>query len=161
MGVAGCGKSTLGRVVADHCGLPLLEGDDFHSDANRQKMARGEALTDADRTGWLAALCEQLRAHTRGVVLTCSALKRAYREQLRLAAPGLRFVFLEISENDAQARVSSRAGGHFFVASLVGSQFATLQSPAGEPGVLTVDAMAPLPHLQAQVSAWLTHRETA
>ena len=113
MGVAGCGKSTAGAAVAADLGLPLVEGDDFHSAASRDKMARGIALTDADRAQWLVVLGQQLAAHTQGVVLTCSALKRAYRDQLRQAAPGLRFVFLEISRESAQQRVSSR-GAHFF-----------------------------------------------
>jgi gluconokinase len=89
------------------------------------------------------------------VVLTCSALKRAYRERLRAAAPGLRFVFLDIPREEARARVAARAGTHFFSLSLVDSQFATLQSPAGEPGVLCVDARAPLAQLRRQVGDWL------
>jgi gluconokinase len=77
MGVAGCGKSSLGAAVAAAEALPLVEGDDFHSPASRDKMSRGVALTDADRAGWLDTLGEQLRAHPGGVVLTCSALKRS------------------------------------------------------------------------------------
>ena len=154
MGVAGCGKSSLGAAVAAAEGLPLVEGDDFHSAASRDKMARGVALTDADRAQWLATLGRELAGHPQGVVLTCSALKRAYREQLRAAAPGLRFVFLEIDRDAAQRRVAGR-GSHFFQASLVPSQFATLESPVGEPGVLRVDALEPLATLQRRVSAWL------
>lgn len=154
MGVAGCGKSTAGAAVAADLGLPLVEGDDFHSAASRDKMARGIPLTDADRAQWLVVLGQQLAAHAQGVVLTCSALKRAYRDQLRQAAPGLRFVFLDIPREAAQQRVSSR-GAHFFSATLVDSQFATLESPVGEAGVLRVDALAPLDSLVAQVRAWL------
>ena len=161
MGVAGCGKSSLGAAVARAEGLPLVEGDDHHSAESRAKMSQGIALTDADRDGWLVRLAEQLRAHPQGVVLTCSALKRAYRERLRAAAPGLRFVFLSISREQALARVSARAPQHFFSASLVDSQFATLEPPLGEPGVLPVDALAPLSQLQAQVSAWLHAGEPA
>src|SRR5512133_590549 len=142
MGVAGCGKSSVGRAVAEAAGLPVIEGDDFHEPASRSKMSRGIALTDADRDGWLDRLGEQLRTHPQGVVLTCSALKRAYRERLRAASSGLRFVFLDIPRDAAQARVAGRAPAHFFSASLVDSQFATLESPQGEPGVLHVDAMA-------------------
>lgn len=160
MGVAGCGKSSLGAAVAAAEGLPLIEGDDFHSAASRQKMSQGIALTDADRAAWLQVLGEQLAAHPDGVVLTCSALKRAYREQLRAAAPGLRFAFLEISREAAQERVASR-GAHFFSASLVDSQFATLESPVGEAGVLRLDALEPLESLQRRVSAWLHDKETA
>lgn len=154
MGVAGCGKSTVGAAVARAEQLPLVEGDDFHSAGSRAKMAGGVPLTDDDRSDWLRVLGEQLAAHGDGVVLTCSALKRAYRDQLRAAAPGLRFVFLEIGRADAQRRVSTRES-HFFSAALVDSQFATLESPVGEPLVLAVDALAPLGQLQQQASAWL------
>ncbi len=155
MGVAGCGKSSLGAALAQAEGLPLVEGDDFHSAANRAKMSQGIALTDADRDGWLDILGQQLQAHPGGMVLTCSALKRRYRDRLRLARPDLRFVFLEISRDEAQARVVARSATHFFSTSLVDSQFATLESPVGEPGVLRVDARLPLAQLQAQASAWL------
>lgn len=162
MGVAGCGKSSLGAAVAQATGLKLVEGDDFHSPANRAKMSQGVALTDADREGWLTTLSEQLRANPAGLVLTCSALKRAYRERLRQAAPGLRFVFLDINREQAQARVAARAPLHFFSSSLVDSQFATLEDPSGEPGVLRVDALRPLPQLQAEVTNWLSaHKEQA
>lgn len=155
MGVAGCGKSSLGAALAQATGLPLVEGDDFHSPASRAKMSQGIALDDADRDGWLCTLGEKLRAHPEGLVLTCSALKRAYRERLRQAAPGLRFVFLDISRAQAQARVAARAAQHFFSTSLVDSQFATLEVPTGEPGVLRVDALKSLAQLQAEVTAWL------
>lgn len=159
MGVAGCGKSSLGAALAQAQGLKLLEGDDFHSDSNRQKMSQGIALTDADREGWLTSLGDELRNAPQGLVLTCSALKRSYRERLRAASPGLRFVFLDIEPAQALQRVSARAS-HFFSASLVDSQFATLQSPLGEPGVLRVDATLPLNQLQSRVSAWLHEEET-
>jgi gluconokinase len=159
MGVAGCGKSSLGSLVAQVLHWSLVEGDDFHSPESRQKMSQGIALTDDDRAGWLDRLCDQLRQHPGGIVLTCSALKEAYRDRLRQASPGLRFAFLQISREDAQARVASRGQAHFFSSNLVDSQFATLQVPTGEPGVLTLDAMAPLPQLQAEVTAWLTTKE--
>ena len=156
MGVAGCGKSSLGAAMAQATGLKLVEGDDFHSPASRAKMSQGIALLDADRDGWLGVLGAQLQAHPQGLVLTCSALKRAYRERLRQAAPGLRFVFLDIDREQAQARVAARATQHFFSTSLVDSQFATLEDPTGEAGVLRVDALASLDRLQADVTAWLT-----
>ena len=141
-------------------GLPLIEGDDHHSADSRAKMSQGIALTDADREGWLARLATELQTHPGGQVLTCSALRRRYRDVLRTAVPRLRFVFLDITREEATARVAARAA-HFFSSSLVDSQFATLESPVGEPGVLRVDATAPLPQLQAQVSAWLHNQETA
>lgn len=160
MGVSGCGKSSLAAAVAQAEGWVLIEGDEFHSDSNRDKMRRGVPLTDADRAGWLDALGAQLQAHAGGAVLSCSALKRAYRDRLRAALPGLRFAFLEISHDEALARVSSRAA-HFFNASLVDDQFATLEPPLGEPGVLRLDATWPLATLQQRVSAWLHQPETA
>lgn len=161
MGVAGCGKSSLGQALALSLGLPLIEGDDFHSPASRDKMSRGIALTDADRDSWLDTLGEQLLARPDGAVLTCSALKRAYRERLRATRPGLRFVFLEIGRADALQRVAQRAGSHFFSSSLVDSQFATLESPVGEAGVLRVDALHDLPALCRQVNGWLATKDPA
>lgn len=160
MGVAGCGKSSLGAALAQSLNLSLLEGDDRHSAASRDKMRQGIALTDADRAGWLDELASELRARPAGLVLTCSALRRAYRERLRLAAPGLRFIYLEISRDEALARVAARSS-HFFNASLVDSQFATLEPPLGEPGVLRLDASAALPLLQSDATAWLLAREAA
>lgn len=159
MGVAGCGKSSLGEALAAAERLPLIEGDAFHPQANLDRMRAGVALTDEDRVGWLTVLGEQLALHAQGAVLTCSALKRRYRDQLRAAAPGLRFVFLEISHADALARVAQRGDAHLFPVSLVDSQFATLESPVGEPGVLRVDAMRPMDELVATVGRWLHDEE--
>lgn len=159
MGVSGCGKSSLARALADAMQLPLIEGDDFHSAANVAKMQAGVALTDADRHDWLAALGQQLAAHGQGAVLTCSALKQAYREQLRAAAPGLRFAHLKLTRDEAIRRVGSRPG-HFFNTSLVDNQFATLESPAGEPGVIEVDATLPPPQLTQTLVAWMRQGAT-
>ena len=102
-------------------------------------MAAGQALGDDDRTGWLDRLGAELQGQGAGAVLTCSALKRRYRERLRAAAPGLRFVFLDLDQATAQARVASR-GAHFFSPTLVASQFEALEPPTGEAGVLRLDA---------------------
>ncbi len=153
MGVSGCGKSSLAQCVAQATGLPLVEGDDYHSAASRAKMARGTPLTDADRAGWLSALGWELQARPHGAIVTCSALKRIYRDRLRQAAPGLGFVFMDIGKADAQARVNARPS-HFFSASLVDNQFSTLESPVGEPGVLRLDATLSLAQLQAAVTDW-------
>ncbi len=156
MGVSGCGKSSLAAAVSTELGLPLIEGDDYHSADSRDKMQRGIALTDDDRSQWLDELAGILAAHRTGIVLTCSALKRAYRQRLRADAPGLRFVFMDLSQDEAQRRVEARAADHFFPPGLVASQFATLESPVGEPAVLRVDATAPLDELHAAVTRWLT-----
>jgi gluconokinase len=154
MGVAGCGKSSLGAVLAEAEGADLVEGDDHHSAESRRKMRLGIPLTDADRAQWLDTLAAELRARSANVVLTCSSLKRAYRDRLRAATPRLRFVFMEIDPASARARIEARSE-HFFATALVESQFAALESPVGEPGVLRVNALAPLEQLQAEVSNWL------
>ncbi len=154
MGVAGCGKSSLGELCAGSLGLPLLEGDDFHSEGNVTKMRSGTPLSDEDRATWLDTLAAQLQAHPQGVVLTCSALKQRYRERLRAAAPGLRFVFLDLTQDQARARVAARPA-HLFPVSLVASQFAALEDPRSEPGVLRLDAAEPLEQLTASVVRWV------
>jgi len=154
MGVAGCGKSSLGQACADVLGWPLLEGDQFHSPENVAKMRAGVALTDADREGWLDRLGQLLQNEPGGAVLTCSALRQRYRDRLRGFVPGLRFAFLQLDQTTAYARVASRPG-HLFPPSLVASQFTTLESPAGEPGVLTLDATRPLEALRNEVVAWM------
>jgi gluconokinase len=158
MGVSGCGKSSLAEAIAENLSCAMLEGDTFHPTASQAKMAQGTPLTDQDRAGWLVALGEELaRSSDASVVLSCSALKKSYRDTLRSYKPNLRFVYLDISPATALARVSSRAvaEGHFFPATLVDNQFATLEVPAGEVGVLTVDATASMSELVAQVRSWL------
>ncbi|UZG47003.1 gluconokinase [Caldimonas thermodepolymerans] len=154
MGVAGCGKSSLGQACAEALGWPLLEGDEYHPAANIEKMRVGIALTDADREGWLDRLGSLLRDAGNGAVLTCSALRQRYRDRLRSFVPGLRFAFLELGEADAYARVAARPN-HPFPPSLVRSQFATLESPVGEPGVLRLDALRPLCELRDETVAWM------
>lgn len=155
MGVAGCGKSAVGQRIAQALRLPLIEGDAFHPAANIEKMRQGLPLTDQDRAGWLERLGQELQAHPEGAVLTCSALKRGYRETLRKAAPGLRFVHLRLSPEQALARVAGR-DGHFYPPSLVASQFEALQDPQGEPGVLGVDAWMPLEEVARRAVEWLS-----
>ena len=154
MGVAGCGKSAAGQQLAQRLGLPLIEGDDFHPPANIDKMRQGLPLGDEDRAGWLAALGTQLQKHAGGAVLTCSALKRAYRDTLRAAAPGVRFVHLALTPHQALDRVASRTD-HFYPPSLVASQFEALEDPAGEAGVLVVDGTLHLDEVTAQAVRWL------
>jgi gluconokinase len=147
MGVSGSGKTTVGRALAEALGGRFIDGDDFHSDAARAKMAAGHALTDDDRWPWLnrvgAALAEG-RATGRSTVVACSALKRAYRDRIRAAvgAP-LRFVYLAAEPQAMSRRVGARRG-HFMPASLVDSQFAALEAPDGEPDVIALSAEATL-----------------
>ncbi len=153
MGVAGCGKSEVGRAMAAALGVPLIEGDDFHPSRNIHKMRQGTALTDDDRAEWLVTLGHELACRPRGAVLTCSALKRAYRDSLRAAMPGLRFVHLAITQAESLRRVAQRAG-HFYPPSLVASQFEALQDPAAEAGVLQLDATAAVEELAAEAVKW-------
>jgi gluconokinase len=138
MGVAGCGKSTFGQALAKELALPWIEGDDFHSAEAKAKMAAGTPLDDADRVGWLQTLSALISENSAGCVIGCSALKRSYRDVLRKAGQ-VEFAYLHLTREEAQRRVSSRAG-HFFSDTLVASQFAALQDPSGEDGVITLDA---------------------
>lgn len=158
MGVAGCGKSSVGKACADSLRWRLIEGDDYHSPEAVEKMRGGIALTDEDRDGWLDRLGAMLAAREQGVVLTCSALRRRYRDRLRAACPGLRFAFLDLDQEVARSRVAARTD-HLFPPSLVASQFATLEPPIGEAGVLRLDATQPISELQKQVAAWLRHAD--
>lgn len=161
MGVAGCGKSSLGLRCAQSLGIPLLEGDDFHSAQSIEKMRSGVPLADADRHSWLDVLARELQARRLvGCVLTCSALRQRYRDQLRQAVPGLRFVFLALTPNQARERVAARPA-HLFPVSLVASQFEALEDPSQEPGVLRLDATAPLEALEADVVRWVRAGEPA
>jgi gluconokinase len=155
MGVAGSGKSSLGALIASRLSLPFIEGDDFHSGESRQKMHAGVALDDADRAQWLGVLGRELAAHRGGAILACSALKQSYRDRLRAAVPGLSFVFLDIGRAAALERVSARAHQHLFPASLVDSQFASLEPPGAEPRVLRLPATGSLESLAGRAVAWI------
>ena len=157
MGVAGCGKSCVGAAIAARSGGRLIEGDAFHPAENIRKMSDGIPLDDSDRAGWLVRLGQELQATTQAgerPILTCSALKRRYRDTLREAMPGLVFVFLELSPAEAEKRVLARPG-HFMPASLIDSQFAALESPRGEPLTLPLDATQPIEALAEAVDRWL------
>ena len=154
MGVAGSGKSTLAAELARELNIALIEGDDHHTLANQEKMRRGFALEDADRTPWLNELGALLAASHGGAVLTCSALKRDYRDTLRRAVPDLSIVFLDIAPDVAHARVAERPA-HLFPPSLVRSQFEVLEPPLGESRVLPVDANLSRREQLRAVLTWL------
>jgi gluconokinase len=131
IGVAGCGKSVIGRALATACGVSFVDGDDFHTAANITRMNAGIPLRDEDREEWLQSLAAKLREQRTagaGVVLACSALKRSYRDLLRASAPALQLVFLTGHSALLRERLAARVG-HFMPASLLASQLQTLEPP--------------------------------
>jgi gluconokinase len=131
MGVSGSGKTRIGTAFASALGIDFVEGDDYHPAENVERMSRGIPLTDDDRAGWLRALAMRMREAKdtgTGLVMTCSALKRSYRDVLRAEANDLRFIFLRGPRALIAERLASRRG-HFMPASLLDSQLATLEEP--------------------------------
>jgi gluconokinase/shikimate kinase len=140
MGIAGSGKSTVGRRLAERLGWDFLDADDLHPPHNVAKMAAGQPLTDEDRLPWLAAVAQwiaQRLADRRPAVVACSALKRVYRERIRAAGVG--FVYLAVAGTLAEARVASRPA-HFMPSALVASQVEDLEPPAPDEGALELEA---------------------
>ena len=146
IGVSGSGKTTLGERLAQHFGWAFKEGDELHPAANIAKMRHGVPLDDADRAPWLAAVGAWIdgwrRAGVSGVI-TCSALKRAYRRTLMQGRAGLRFVFLKGPESLLAARLERRRG-HFMPPGLLASQLAALEEPGPEEGAIVVDIDGPV-----------------
>ncbi|MGQ4615316.1 gluconokinase, GntK/IdnK-type [Nocardia sp. R7R-8] len=143
MGVSGSGKTTVGVRLADELGVEYAEGDDFHPPANTTKMAAGMPLDDADRAPWLdavAAWMAERSAH--GAVVSCSALKRDYRDRLRASAPDAFFLHLDVPREELERRVAGRRG-HFMPPSLLDSQLATLERLEADEHGSTLDATLP------------------
>ena len=156
MGTAGAGKTTIGRALAAALDWPFIEGDDRHPAANVEKIRAGQALTDADRAPWLAALHATIARSVERrepLVMACSALKRRYRESLRGHCRGVRFVFLKAARPELAGRLMSRAG-HFAGVSILDSQLATLEEPSAEEAV-TIDATLPPERILGAVRAEL------
>jgi len=126
MGVSGSGKSTVGAALAGRLGVPFADADDFHPAANIAKMAAGNPLTDDDRYPWLEAVGQWLAGHKDGGVMSCSALKRSYRDRLRSQCPRIDFLHLTGSPELISRRQAGRSG-HFMPSALVKSQFDTLE----------------------------------
>jgi carbohydrate kinase (thermoresistant glucokinase family) len=146
MGVAGSGKTTIGARLARALDVGFVEGDALHPAENVRRMAQGIPLTDADRRPWLlsiAARIREARQAGRGLVVACSALRRSYRDLLRAeGAPDLQFVFLRGTRDLIARRMSTRTG-HFMPASLLESQFATLEEPSPDEAAWVCDGDAP------------------
>ena len=153
MGVCGCGKSTVGVALANTIGWTFLDADDFHPEANVAKMATGVPLTDADRWPWLDRMVSELQAierQGRHVVLACSALRKIYRDRLDRAGE-IRWVYLKGDAATIEPRMASRSG-HFMPATLLASQFATLEEPSD---AIVVDISQPTAAQAAQIAATL------
>ena len=160
MGVSGSGKSTFGTALAQDRGWVFVDGDDLHSPESIAKMRQEVPLTDNDRLPWLdavGAILSDATAYPGGVVVACSALKRAYRDHLRRAAPHVGFIFLSVDRPTVQERLAARSH-HFMPADLIESQFATLEAPSnGEADVLTLNANLPVNELRVLACDWSPH----
>ncbi|MHA5053790.1 gluconokinase [Streptomyces sp. SD15] len=145
VGVSGSGKTTVGRLLAERLGWAYRDADEFHSPSNRDKMAAGHFLTDIDRWPWLDAIgawMDHEIAARQPAVVTCSALKRAYRDRLLGGRPGVRLVYLRGSRELIRSRLAARHG-HFFPAALLDSQLADLQEPEPDEHPLVVQIDQP------------------
>lgn len=151
MGVSGSGKTSVAKLLADNFGGNFLDADDFHSIANKAKMAQGLPLEDEDRQQWLTALntaLKKLSTSAAPTFLACSALRQVYRERLSQGLPGLRYIHLKGSPEVIRRRLESRRG-HFFSPALLESQFSTLEEPAD---ALTVSTEQPLKDVVAEIA---------
>jgi gluconokinase len=155
MGVSGSGKSTVGAALAQRLRAPFADADDFHPEANVAKMTAGHPLDDDDRRPWLEAIGAWLADHEQGGVMTCSALKRAYRDQLRSHAPDTVFVHLH-GERDVITRRQATRPGHFMPASLLDSQFATLEPLGADEVGFLLDVDQSVDEIVEQATRHLT-----
>ena len=161
MGVSGCGKSTVGRLLAAEMDCPFIEADEFHSDSSIAKMRGGQSLSDEDRWPWLDRIGSALQSAVvqNGIaVASCSALKKTYRDRLATAvvAP-TSFVLLNVGREELQTRLQTRSD-HFMPATLLESQLALLERPTPEEAALVVDANSHPTALCKTIRAWLDSR---
>ena len=161
MGVSGTGKSSIAGELARILGVPWIDGDDLHAPEAVARMRAGQPLGDADRWPWLDRIGARLAdraAAPDGIVVACSALRRAYRERLRVAAPGLCFVFLDGPPELIRQRLARRRG-HYMPPALLDSQLLTLERPdASEPDVFHADIAATVPQLVAELGLRIIQR---
>ena len=151
MGVSGCGKTTVANILAVRLGWPFAEGDLLHAQSKIEKMSAGNPLTDADRERWLVSVAEWVEGRLDGGedgIITCSALKRRYRDVINRRGSGVVFVFLDGTRATIDARLAARAG-HFMPSSLLASQLADLEDPEPDEPHLRVD-IGPPPNVIAQ-----------
>ena len=147
MGVSGSGKTTVGSALADALGMRFVDADDLHPDSNVAKMAANIPLTDDDRWPWLNAVGEHLQAaRATGLVMACSALRRAYRDRIRSVAPDVVFVHLDGTRELLAARIAARTD-HFMPSTLLESQLATLEPLEPDEAGLVMDVGMPVADL--------------
>ena len=152
-GVAGSGKTTIGMQLAERLGWRFADADSFHPAANVAKMRQGIPLTDKDRAPWLRRICgwmDEVEAAGQSGVVTCSALRRVYREELLSGRPTTRMVFLEVSREQLVRRLVRRPG-HFFPEELLDSQLQALEQPAPDEGILTVQERGDVAHTVTEI----------
>ncbi|MCG3736440.1 gluconokinase [Vibrio cincinnatiensis] len=162
MGVSGCGKSTIGALIAQRLGAKFIDGDDLHPRANIEKMRHGEPLNDHDRAPWLERIRDaafSLENKSEQGIIVCSALKKAYREQIRDGNQNVTFLFLDGDKDLIIERMRARQG-HFMKIDMLESQFATLQRPsAEETDVLTISIAGDIDHVVERAITALQQRE--
>jgi len=159
MGVSGSGKSTIGRSLADALGWDFQEGDALHPQANIDKMSAGVPLGDDDRWPWLDRIASWISnegEHAKHGVVTCSALKRSYRDRLHRAGDGVCFVYIRVSRAELERRTQQRQ--HFMPPSLLDSQLHTLEEPASDENALTVSGEETIDVMITAVRQWLEAR---
>ena len=157
MGVSGSGKTTIASALAQHLGWPFKDGDELHPAANIAKMRAGHALDDHDRWPWLARIADWIdarRAAGSCGVITCSALKRSYRELLTEGRPEVRIVYLHGDQSLIAARLAARHG-HFMPSDLLASQFAALEEPGPDEQAIRVEVDQPVSDIVAAIAAAL------
>jgi gluconokinase len=157
MGVSGSGKSTVGTALAKTLGWQFTEGDDFHSPENVAKMRSGEPLDDADRMPWLASIAAWMDARRQAgesAIVTCSALKRRYRDLLAAGRPDVLFVYLKDTMEVVSQHLAARVG-HFMPASLLPTQFEILEEPTVDEHFITVEASRPVLAIVAKIEAYM------
>ncbi|MCG3722648.1 gluconokinase [Vibrio cincinnatiensis] len=162
MGVSGCGKSTIGALIAQRLGAKFIDGDDLHPRANIEKMRHGEPLNDHDRAPWLERIRDaafSLENKSEQGIIVCSALKKAYRDQIRDGNQNVTFLFLDGDKDLIIERMRARQG-HFMKTDMLESQFATLQRPsAEETDVLTISIASNIDHVVERAITALQQRE--
>lgn len=161
MGVSGSGKSTVGELLANRLDVPYLEGDSLHPSGNLEKMASGHPLTDEDRWPWLAAIGQSIAdCGANGLIVACSALKRAYREAISRPASRTVFVHLKVPRSVLIERLGQRVG-HFIPPALLDSQMATLEPLHTDESGVTIDAALPVNAVVESVLDWLSRSGAA